>query len=73
MAALGFSWAFQRILLLRIYNIYPFYIYNRYISDIAYRIIKHQLFEGITLIIIIMNSILLANEDPTSDSKDSFS
>ncbi len=44
--------------------------YLKSISVICYKIIKHQIFEYCSLIVIIMNSILLALEDPNVENTD---
>jgi hypothetical protein len=44
--------------------------YLKWISLICYKIIKHQIFEYCSLIVIIMNSILLALENPNVEDTD---
>ena len=47
------------------------YIY-RWISSTCYKIIKHPAFEAVTLIVILLNCIILAFEDPTKEDNGDF-
>lgn len=42
-------------------------IFNRLINMAASKVIKHPVFEYISIFVIISNSIVLACEDPTTD------
>ena len=48
--------------------IYIFIKKNSCFSFIAYKIIKSQFFENLTLLVIILNSVVLALDDPTSNT-----
>ena len=60
----------RRYLFIELTDIY-IYIY-RSIQSGCYRIIKHSAFEGVTLTIILLNCLMLAFEDPTTEDNGEF-